>query len=170
MISSPCAIPCPFSFNMCFGNGIVMEKIETVSDNNGVKSWHFPFSVQKMFSNRLIVYYLMYETCGWFSNGWEQALRALILYSLQKLEKSKYSINSNMEYKCGLPKFLLHKKTRIRNIKTRIRNTFWANFPKNMLFFFINMAFFPFFDDFGQQFYQQSCLLLNLINKISNFN
>ena len=22
---------------MCFGNGIVMEKIETVSDNNGVK-------------------------------------------------------------------------------------------------------------------------------------
>ena len=27
----------PYSFNMCFGNGIVMEKIETVSDNNGVK-------------------------------------------------------------------------------------------------------------------------------------
>ena len=43
-------------------------------------------------------------------------------------------------------------------------------FQKNVLFFKKNRAFLPFFDDFGQQFYQQFCLLLNLINNISNFN
>ena len=47
-----------------------------------------------------------------------------------------------MEYKCGQPKFLLHKKTRIRNIKTRIRNTF---FSKNCHFVIKNLPFFVVF-------------------------
>ena len=77
-----------------------------------------------------------------------------------------------MEYKCGWPEFLLHKQTRIWNIKTRIWNTFWANFPKKCIHFFKNRAFFSIFWWFlatillSIMFINEKCKKFQLISRI----
>ena len=50
-----------------------------------------------------------------------------------------------------------------KTVKTQLWNNFWASFPKNMLYFSRNMAFFPFFDDFELRYH----LSINFQNNFS---